>query len=195
MKLKDTCSLESCDKPRQHIKNQRHWIADKVLYSQNYVFFFFFPVATWMGELDHKEGWAPKYWFQIVVLEKSFKSPLDCKEIKLVNPKGNQPWLYIARTDAEPEAPILWPPDVKSQLIGKDSDAGKDWRQNRRGRQRMRWLESIPDSMDMNLSKFWETVEDRGDWCAAVHGVRHSNWTTIRFLVTSTNWASLCLSW
>ena len=82
-------------------------------------------VQTW--ELDHKEGWAPKNWcFWIVVLEKTLESPLDCKEIKPVNPKGNKPWIFIGMTDAEAEAPILWPLDAKSWLIGKDSDAGKD---------------------------------------------------------------------
>ena len=80
--------------------------------------------------MDHKEGWAPKSWcFRTVVLEKTLESPLDSKEIKLVNPKGNQPWMFIGRTDAEAEAPILWPPDVKSLLTGKDPDAGKDWGQ------------------------------------------------------------------
>ena len=83
-----------------------------------------------MWELDHKENWVPKNWcFWIVVLEKTPKSPLDSKEIKLVNPKGTQPWIFTVRTDAEAEAPILWPPDAKNWLIGKDSDAGKDWRQ------------------------------------------------------------------
>ena len=83
-----------------------------------------------MWELDHKEGWAPKNWcFWTVVLEKTLGSSLDCKEIKPVNPKGNQPWILIGKTDAEAEAPVLGPPDVKSQLIGKDPDAGKDWRQ------------------------------------------------------------------
>ena len=83
-----------------------------------------------MWELDHKENWVPKNWcFWIVVLEKTPKSPLDSKEIKLVNPKGTQPWIFTVRTDAEAEAPILWPPDVKNRLIGKGSDAGKDWRQ------------------------------------------------------------------
>ena len=87
-----------------------------------------------MGELSHKEGWAlKKWWFWIVVLEKTFESPLDCKEIKPVNPKGNQPWIFIAKTDAEAEAPILWPPDVKSWFIEKDPDAGKDWRQEEKG--------------------------------------------------------------
>ena len=87
-----------------------------------------------MWELNHKEGWAPKNWcFETVVLEKTLESPLDCKEIKPVNPKGNQPWIFIGRTDAEAEAPVLWPPDVKSQLTGKDPDAGKDWRQQEKG--------------------------------------------------------------
>ena len=86
------------------------------------------PIVMW--ELDHKEGWVPKNWyFQIVVLEKTLASPLDCKESKPVNPKGNQSWIFIGRTDAEVGAPILWPPDAKSRLIGKDPDAGKDWRQ------------------------------------------------------------------
>ena len=87
-----------------------------------------------MWELDYKESWAQKNWcFWTVVLEKTLESPLDCKEIKAVNPKGNQSWTFTGRTDAEAETPILWPPDVKSQLIGKDPDAGKDWRQEEKG--------------------------------------------------------------
>ena len=90
--------------------------------------------STWMWELDHKEGWIPKNWyFQIVVLEKTLESPLDSKEIKPINPKGNQPWIFIGRTDAEAEALILWPPDAKSPLIGKDLDPGKDWGQEEKG--------------------------------------------------------------
>ena len=85
---------------------------------------------VWMWELDCEEIWAPKnWWFWTVVLEKTLESPLDCKEIKPINPKGNQSWIFIGRIDAEVEAPILWPPDVKNWLIGKDPDAGKDWRQ------------------------------------------------------------------
>ena len=88
-----------------------------------------------MWELDNKKGWAPKNWcLWILVLEKTLESPLDSKEIKSVNPKGNKSWIFIGRTDAEAEAPIIWPPDAKSQLIGKDPDAGKDWRQEEKGK-------------------------------------------------------------
>ena len=112
-----------------------------------------------MWELDHKEGWALKNWcFQIVVLEKTLESLKDCKEIELDNPKGNQYWVFTGRTDAEAEAPMLWPCVVKSQLIGKDSDAGKIESKRWRKWQRMRWLDSITDSMDTNLIKFQETM-------------------------------------
>ena len=126
MKLKDVCSWKkSYDKPRQHIKKQRHYFANKGPYSQSYGFS---SSHVWMWELDHNECWAPRNWcFQTVVLEKTLESPLDCKVIKPVHPKGNQPWIFIGRTDAE--TPILWLLDVKSWLIGKDPDAGKDWGQ------------------------------------------------------------------
>ena len=113
---------KSYDKPRQCIIKQRHLFANNGLYSQSYEFS---SSQVWMWELDHKEGWVPKnLCFLIVVLEKTLESPLDCKEIKPVNPKGYQPWIFIRSTDAEAEAPILCPPDVNSQLTGKDLDAG-----------------------------------------------------------------------
>ena len=127
MKLKDISWKESYNKPREHIKNQRHHSANKGRYSQRYGFS---SSHVQMWELDHNEGWAPKNWcFRIVVLEKTLESSLACKKIKPINPKGNQPWIFLGRSDVEAEAPILWPPDMKSQLIGKDSDAGKDWGQ------------------------------------------------------------------
>ena len=130
MELKDACSLEE-KPPRQHIKKQRHYFANKGPSSQSYGFS---SSHVWMWELDYKESWALKNWcFWTVVLEKTLKRRLDCKEIKPVNPKGNQPCIFIGRTDAESEAPILWPPDAKSRLTGKNPDVGKDWRQEDKG--------------------------------------------------------------
>ena len=132
-----------------------------------------------MWELDHKEGWAPKnrrFW--TVVLGKTLESSLDCKEIKPVNPKGNQPWIFIGRTDVEVETPILWPPDAKSQLTEKETlMLGKTEGNRRRRQQRMKWLDSITYSMNMNLSKLQETVEDWRAWCAAVHEITESDTT------------------
>ena len=119
---------KSYDQPRQHIKKQRHSFANKGPCSQGYGFS---SSHVWMWELEHKESWAPKNWYlRTVVLEKTLENPLDCKEIKQVNPKGNQSWIFM-ETDAETEIPILWPPDAKNWLIGKDPDAGKDWRQEK----------------------------------------------------------------
>ena len=116
-------------------------------------------------ELNCKEGRAPKKWcFQTVVLEKALESPLDCKEIKPVNSKRNQLWIVIGRTDAEAEVPIFWPPDVKYCSIGKTLMLGKTVGKRRRGWQRAKWLDSITDSMDMNLSKLRETVKDKEVW-------------------------------
>ena len=136
------------------IKKQRHYFANKAPSSQDYDF----PSShVWMWELDYKESWAPKNWrFWTVVLEKT-ESPLDCKEIQPVHPKGDQPWLFTERTDDEAEAPILWPPDAKSRLfIGKDPDAGKDWRQKEKGAAE----DETVTQHHMNLSKLREIVED-----------------------------------
>ena len=122
---------EHCDQPRQHIKKHRHYFANKGPSSQGYGFS---SGHVWMWELDYKESWALKNWcFWTAVLEKTLDSPLECKEIQPVCPKGDQSWVFVGRTDAEAEAPILWPPDGKSWFIGKDPDAGKDWGQEEKG--------------------------------------------------------------
>ena len=126
------------------------------------------------------------------MLEKTLERPLDCKENKPVNPKENQSWIFIGGTGAVAEAPILWPPDVKSWLIGKDPDAGKDWRQEEKGWQRTKWLDGITDSMDMSLRKLQEMVKDREAWRTTVHGATKSwiwlsNWMTM----TSYQWAAV----
>ena len=182
MKLKDTCSLEDNDKPRQHIKKQRCYFADKVMSSQSYGLVF--PVVMYGCESWRSvEGWALKNWcFWTVVLEKTLESLLDCKEIQPVHPKGNQSWIFFGRTDAEAEALILRPHEVKCWLIGKDLcwerlKAGGEGDDREDG-----WMSSLTWWTELQ-----EMVKDRETWHAAVHGVtksqtRLSDWTTITTL-------------
>ena len=122
---------ESYDQPRQHIKKQRHYFSHKGPSGHGYGFS---SGHVWMWDLDCEESWAPKNWcFWTLVLEKTLESPLDCKEIQLVHPKGDKSWVFIGMTDVEAETPILWPPHAKTWLIGKDPDAGRDWGQEEKG--------------------------------------------------------------
>ena len=168
---------KSYDQPRQLIKKQRHYFANKVMSGQSYGFS---GSHVWMWELDYKESWALKNWcFLTVVLEKALESPLDCKEIQPVHPQGDQSWVFIGRTDAGAETPILWPPHSRSWLIGKDPDAWKDWGQEEKGM-------TEDEMVGWHHRRIWVWVDSRSWWWTGRPGVlwfmgsqkvRH-DWTT-----------------
>ena len=166
------------------VLKKRHYFADKGPYSQSYGFSSSY---VWMWELDHKEGWAAKNWcFRTVLLEKTLERPLDCKEIRSVNPKGNQPWIFIGSTDAQAKLQQFGHPIQRADSLEKTLMLGKTEGRRRRGWQRMTWLGGITDSTDMSLSNFREMGEHREAWCATVHG-GHKEWDMTEWL----NWTEL----
>ena len=201
---------KSYDKPRQHIKKKRHYLTDKGPSSQSYGFSSSY---VWMWELDYKESWALKNWcFWTVVLEKTLESPLDCKEIQPVHPKGDQSWVFVGRTDVEAETPVLWPPDVKSWLIWKDPDAGKDWRQEKKGMTGWDcWIASATQWtwVWVNSGSWWwigrpGVLQSMGVQRVGHHWATELHWTgqqgdptsqSSRKLTLNINWKDWCWSW
>ena len=180
---------KSYDKPRQRIKKQRHCFADKGPSSQSWGFS---RSHVWMWELDCKESWALKNWcFGTVVLEKTLEGPLNCKEIKPVNPKGNQSWMFIGRTDGEAETPILWLPVWRADSLEKILMLEKIEGRRRRGQERMRWLDSITGSTDGSLSKLQEMVRAGKPGMLQFMGLQRmehdwlSDWTTTTLSLSS----------
>jgi len=146
-----------------------------------------------MWKLGYKKGWAPENWcFWTVVLEKTLESPLDSKEIKQVNSKGNQCWIFFGRMDVDAEAPIFWLPDVKIQLTGKTLMLGKIEGMKRRRWQRISWFDGITDSIDMSLSKLQDMVRDREAWHAAICGVAKSQTWLSDWTITSMSLHIVC---
>ena len=189
---------ESYGQPRQYIKKQRHYFANKGLPSQGYGFS---SGHVCMWELDYKESWAPKNWcFWTVVLEKTLESPLDCKEIQPVHLKGDQSCVFIGGTDVEAETPIFWPRDAESWLIWKDPDAGKDWGQEEKGTTEDEMVGWHHRQMDMGLGGLQELVVDREAWHAAVHGVTKSwtwlsDWTELNWALAKSPKTRLTMGW
>ena len=183
MKLKDACSLE--EKLWQPIKKQIYYFTDKGPSSQSYGFS---SSRVWMWELVHKESWALKNWcFWTVVLEKTLESPLDCKEIQPVNPKGNQIWIFIGRTDAEAEVLILWPPELKNWLIWKDPDAGKDWGQGEKGTTEdemvgwHHWLDGHEFEQALEIGDGQGSLACCSPWgCKVLDTTKWLNWTELK---------------